>query len=553
MATILCIEDEDHIREDVAELLESGGHKTLQACDGKAGLEMILEHSPNLVVSDITMPVMNGRELLVALRGNYPKFASMPFIFLSALADRDDVMDGMKLGADDYLTKPIDLEMLANKVEVSLRQVERMTAQKEEQFVKLFNALSQDAAVEPAAAPIAQGEPERVDSAAAKKSEEQTTPANDKKRKKIFGTVFRFGKISAIEHQTESHRKGIVDWLEETACKFLNRVLPAKASVSLIPNGGVLVCYRDGDKDTANEQSKQLAKKLEDHLQKDQLDELARKTSVSREMLSHLVLVTECLYEAEIGLEDLDDPDRLSAAVKAQIDDICTDTSAPTRLSASIRDDGHLVPLTLFKQDGGALPIKFFNYDDESRQKLRSSFALFGADNLAKAGFLIDLMTLDLLEEEVKKIDRSDGIVVDANFDTLISEQYYRLYLSKFMKFANKSRHKIMINVRTIPADTTSMHLDEILRPLGKHAARRIVQITPGMIEAHASSRLPVSSMVFSYSEMVRSKPDCSLFTKEKQQLSKAGTLLILRGLPSQNDIVKFTKYNFDGYAVAPR
>lgn len=81
MATILCIDDEDNIREDIAELMESAGHKALQACDGKVALEMIVENSPDLVVSDITMPVMDGRELLEELRNNHPKLASVPFIW----------------------------------------------------------------------------------------------------------------------------------------------------------------------------------------------------------------------------------------------------------------------------------------------------------------------------------------------------------------------------------------------------------------------------------------------------------------------------------------
>jgi DNA-binding response OmpR family regulator len=124
MATILCVEDEDHIREDMAELMEKAGHKALQACDGKVALEMILEHKPDLVVSDITMPVMDGRALLMELRENHPAFADLPFIFLSALADQKDVCEGLKLGADDYLTKPLNFEMLLATVQSNLRQME---------------------------------------------------------------------------------------------------------------------------------------------------------------------------------------------------------------------------------------------------------------------------------------------------------------------------------------------------------------------------------------------------------------------------------------------
>jgi len=112
MAKILCIEDELDLREDIAEELSEANHDVLLAGDGHEGLNMILGHKPDLVVSDITMPRMSGLTLLSELREKHSKFADMPFIFLSALADQKDVLDGMKLGADDYITKPINYELL---------------------------------------------------------------------------------------------------------------------------------------------------------------------------------------------------------------------------------------------------------------------------------------------------------------------------------------------------------------------------------------------------------------------------------------------------------
>lgn len=142
MNTILCIEDEPALRADIVEELEDAGYQTLEACDGREGLEMILTHKPDMVVSDITMPNMNGDELLQRLRKDFPKFSEMPFIFLTALSDRADVLSGVQLGADDYLTKPIDYEMFRAKVAASLRQCDRMLKQKEADQITLFNAMN---------------------------------------------------------------------------------------------------------------------------------------------------------------------------------------------------------------------------------------------------------------------------------------------------------------------------------------------------------------------------------------------------------------------------
>jgi len=144
MTKILCVEDEAFLREDIAEELEDSGYEVIQAGDGKEGLEQILEHRPDLVLSDITMPNMDGYELLRAVRTEHAEFAEMPFIFLSALSDRDHVLDGMRIGADDYLIKPIDFELMLVKVEASLRQSQRFIRKKEEEAVKLYTALTRN-------------------------------------------------------------------------------------------------------------------------------------------------------------------------------------------------------------------------------------------------------------------------------------------------------------------------------------------------------------------------------------------------------------------------
>lgn len=143
MARILCIEDENFIREDIVEELEDAGHEVVQADCGTDGLEAILANKLDLVLCDISMPAMDGHALLTELRTNYPAFNDLPFVFLSALGDRKDVIAGKQLGADDYLTKPIDFELLHATVASRLRQIDRMTERKELQMVRLYKALSE--------------------------------------------------------------------------------------------------------------------------------------------------------------------------------------------------------------------------------------------------------------------------------------------------------------------------------------------------------------------------------------------------------------------------
>lgn len=112
------------VLEDIVEELEERGFDVLSAKDGLDGLEMILKHEPDLVISDITMPRMGGHELLDELRAKHTRFDNMPFLFLSALADEKEIVEGLKLGAYNYLTKPVDFKLLGLTVEASLDHVQ---------------------------------------------------------------------------------------------------------------------------------------------------------------------------------------------------------------------------------------------------------------------------------------------------------------------------------------------------------------------------------------------------------------------------------------------
>jgi DNA-binding response OmpR family regulator len=122
---ILCIEDDREAAALIAEELTDRGYAIYIARDGREGLASILKNMPDLVLSDISMPVMSGFELLERLIALAPRFSQMPFVFLTALTDRDNELKGRRLGADDYVTKPIDFDVLATIITARLAGVAR--------------------------------------------------------------------------------------------------------------------------------------------------------------------------------------------------------------------------------------------------------------------------------------------------------------------------------------------------------------------------------------------------------------------------------------------
>jgi CRP/FNR family transcriptional regulator, polysaccharide utilization system transcription regulator len=120
MITILVIEDNEMMADDIASLLELADYKVLTAFDGRAGVAMTKEHRPDLILCDIMMPGLDGYSVLQILSSDQ-KTAGIPFVFLTAKASQEDHETGLKLGANDYIIKPFDDVYLLDVIRASLK------------------------------------------------------------------------------------------------------------------------------------------------------------------------------------------------------------------------------------------------------------------------------------------------------------------------------------------------------------------------------------------------------------------------------------------------
>lgn len=123
MKKILLIEDNLEMRENICEILSLSGYQVLAAENGKIGIEIAKKEKPNLILCDIMMPDLDGYGVLHIL-GKDPELGTIPFIFLTAKVEKNDVRKGMNLGADDYLTKPMEESELINAIETRLKRYE---------------------------------------------------------------------------------------------------------------------------------------------------------------------------------------------------------------------------------------------------------------------------------------------------------------------------------------------------------------------------------------------------------------------------------------------
>ncbi|OQM76074.1 response regulator transcription factor [Manganibacter manganicus] len=132
---ILCVEDEDELRRDIADELTEASYDVIEARNGHEALDALDETRPDLILCDISMPGLNGYGVLKAVQTERPDHADIPFVFLSALGDPREVVAGKRLGADDYLVKPIDYDLLLATIDARLRQIERIHSTQEARTV----------------------------------------------------------------------------------------------------------------------------------------------------------------------------------------------------------------------------------------------------------------------------------------------------------------------------------------------------------------------------------------------------------------------------------
>jgi len=124
MKKILVIEDEPEMRRNITTLLRYHNYEAIAAENGRVGVEAARRDKPDLILCDVMMPELNGFGVLQALQTD-ASLARVPFIFLTAKGEKDDLRSGMNLGADDYLTKPVANADLIRAIEARLRRSEQ--------------------------------------------------------------------------------------------------------------------------------------------------------------------------------------------------------------------------------------------------------------------------------------------------------------------------------------------------------------------------------------------------------------------------------------------
>lgn len=122
---VLVVDDEPKLCSILTRVLSEKGYDIQAVRNGLRALEVIHQFNPHLVIADVALPEMDGFELCRRIRSD-PRFGTLRFIFLTAKDSREDEIEGLRLGADDYITKPVDVDKLLARVDARLRWIDKV-------------------------------------------------------------------------------------------------------------------------------------------------------------------------------------------------------------------------------------------------------------------------------------------------------------------------------------------------------------------------------------------------------------------------------------------
>ncbi|MGB9770607.1 MAG: hybrid sensor histidine kinase/response regulator [Candidatus Kapaibacteriota bacterium] len=141
MKKILVVDDSDYILESTSVLLMLEGYEVYTATNGEEGYQKALEVIPDLILCDVQMPVLDGYQMLEKIRAN-PKTESIPFVFLTAFGEKQNIREGMIRGADDYITKPFTHQELVEALNTQWKKLETFKKQVKEKVETVGRAIS---------------------------------------------------------------------------------------------------------------------------------------------------------------------------------------------------------------------------------------------------------------------------------------------------------------------------------------------------------------------------------------------------------------------------
>lgn len=551
---ILCVDDEADIRQDVAEELRDAGYEVIEAFDGLDGFEAIVREEPDLVVSDLTMPRLDGHGLLRKLRDECPDLADLPIIFLSALSDREHILEGKRLGADDYLTKPIDFDLLLVTVEARVNQILRMKTHKEAQMVKLYQSLNARAATDSVSkAQVNSGKVE--DKAVPAQADEEVkgpsdlslkTPVSggtaqpgnrgqlDSLAKNSGGTIVA-GRFQMLGLETIKEALGD-DWpkhaarVTKIASDTITKRLADHDVFEITRDKEFLVCFGSLSEQEAAFKAETIAREIQ--------AQILGSDSLDPRVTEGFNIVSD-VHEVALSEKEAADSDNvvdlLTARLKQAVE---IARESEQEVMDWILNNSKIVQIRINAPQGKGAPVAIAEFDDSTRteiislQRARpSSEALIADLDIIKLG-----RTLELLSEN--SLESQPVLLVNVNFSTIRSQALLERYLKICASLTDSARNRLALNIVGIPAGYPPARTQSLVHALRRNCRLVTLELSGLSLGNIEPNTLQVSIVACDYQSIgPKFEKQAGAVKRLLTSLREQKVRSLVYGVPRQKDI----------------
>jgi len=481
-ATILCVEDEEGLRNDIVEELRQAGYQTLEAENGQVAFESIVKQKPDLVLCDIIMPVMNGHRLLAEVRATLPERCVLPFIFLSALTDRDSLMKAKGLDVDDYLTKPVDYELLLAAVASRLRRFQHIVKHQPDQPTKGYKAATERAvhaaseAATPTSSARALGPPapalhsqlsqegdEAKGAATGGRVEHRLQElATERPTKMVAGRVQLLGldNVKAtLGKRWDRHDEIIFDLIDQT---IKERLAPSDV-YQRDSHDTFTICFAQLSESEAAFKTRAIAEEIHSKiLGKDMgqggnpLAEAAEAfldKVVGKSMERLALTVRGEAHEVELDIDDVDESGDLLGYLTSRLEAAGERAKKIEKATMiELADHSALRLHRVEKHDGGGTPFHFATFDRDTQAQIEAlrNHRPASADLIRD----LDVLLLSRVAEEIFRRPPAKDLVlvVNIHFSTLENEGRLAHLRTICNRLSEPARASLILNIVEIPA-----------------------------------------------------------------------------------------------------
>ena len=499
MAKILIVEDEEDLREVIVEELTDEGHSVVDAPGGQAALDRLANDSVDLIISDITMPEMNGYQFFRSLKETLPQHAQTPFIFMTALADRDSEIKGLRLGVDDYITKPIDFDVLFLRIETHLRR----------------RPMGADAAL-PTAAPPDENDADPSTFCGDHDSAEKLSAILKENDGRLIASRFVTISLDTVRERVGDQWAEISDQILLNVEMVIRAHLGPKDSLCVKPTQDFMVCFAEPDQD-------QVAFKTS--LIRDEIWEKLFSLTNDEELAS----VSAQSFALSVDPDDVDDDDILSDVGQLVDEKISENKEVHGRQLEQIYKYDELYALTLIGASGSPSKIRSISFKNDIMEKVRNFSGQFRQDS----EFLLELQTtmFERLKEKLgsKKNHAKHALLLPVAFH-LLCDPRAREGLTALCQDLEKSLELVLLIEIIDTPDRLKPHR-EALKPLPVGRQLQFIEIRrPLQADGIALDQLGVAYVSMSFNNVEASRTNG--FVDFRKRLEGQGVKLYIKDIP---------------------